>query len=453
MKKNNFNLKNRQLFLGSSLMLLIKGLSIIVSLITLPLYLNFISDQSLLGIWFTIVSVLTWILTFDMGLGNGLRNKLTISLSKNDFETSKSYISSAYITILGVIILIFPAGFFLINNLNWNNILNISNQVIDVKSLENLITIMFISISIQFFLKTITSIFYALQKSFIPSFLTLCSSVSILIMVSILNHFKNDSETNLVYLSYINLVCTNLPLAIATIYIFFTKKYLTPSITNFNRLKAIEIISLGGVFFWIQIMTLIIFNTNEILISYLASPKYVVEYQIYNKFFILLGTLFNIALTPLWSSITAAKVEGDFDWIRKIYKKIINISYVAFLIQALIVILLPHIVQIWIPNSDITINYKFAIIFAIAGCLNIWVGIHATIVNGLGELKVSVIFLTIGALLNPLLAVYLNNLHPGWIIIIIANCISLLPFAIVQPLVLNKILRKNQNEMRKKNVQ
>lgn len=441
--------KNRQLLFGSSLMLVIKGLSIIVSLITLPLYLEYIEDKSLLGVWFTIVSILTWILTFDLGLGNGLRNKLTIALGQKDFEASKSYISSAYSTIFGIVCLIIPIGLLLVKTINWNSVLNISEKVMSVSDLNKILIIMFLNISIQFFLRTINSIFYALQKSFFPSFLTLCSSLSILLIVGGLNYFKVNFDNALIYLAYINLVCTNFPLMIATSYLFITKSHLRPSINNINKTKALEILSLGGVFFWLQIMTLIIFNTNEILISNLVNPKYVVEYQIYNKFFVLMGTLFNIALTPLWSSITAAKSNNDFIWIEKIYKKIKKISYYMFIVQILLIFILPSIVNIWIPDNGIVIDYRYALIFSISGCLNIWVGLNATIVNGLGELKISLIFLTLGAFLNPLLSMYLVRLNHEWIMIIVSNCIALLPFAIIQPIVLNRILKYNQKEMRK----
>ena len=54
----------------------IKGGGIIVGLLTTPAYMDYFSKNEILGIWFTILSVVTWMLNFDLGIGNGLRNRL-----------------------------------------------------------------------------------------------------------------------------------------------------------------------------------------------------------------------------------------------------------------------------------------------------------------------------------------------------------------------------------------
>ena len=60
----------------------VRGGSLVISLFTMPAYFTYFQNQEILGLWFTILSVLNWILMFDLGLGNGLRNKLPIALAK-----------------------------------------------------------------------------------------------------------------------------------------------------------------------------------------------------------------------------------------------------------------------------------------------------------------------------------------------------------------------------------
>ena len=72
----------------------VKGASLILSLFTMPAYMRFFEDEQILGVWFTLLSVLSWILNFDLGIGNGLRNNLTSALAMGDRNAAKEYISS-----------------------------------------------------------------------------------------------------------------------------------------------------------------------------------------------------------------------------------------------------------------------------------------------------------------------------------------------------------------------
>ena len=64
----------------------LKFFGMLTSLLTLPAYLNYFQDKSILGSWFAILSILNWVLTFDLGVGNGMRNYIVKSLEKNDFS-------------------------------------------------------------------------------------------------------------------------------------------------------------------------------------------------------------------------------------------------------------------------------------------------------------------------------------------------------------------------------
>ena len=98
-------------------MLFLKGISVGISLIYVPLLLNAL-DTDNYGIWLTLTSIVSWVAMLDIGLGNGLRNKLAVSLANNDILLAKKYVSSAYgvlalyITLFVSVFLIF-ASFFL----------------------------------------------------------------------------------------------------------------------------------------------------------------------------------------------------------------------------------------------------------------------------------------------------------------------------------------------------
>src|SRR6266516_5422311 len=78
-----------------------KGLAVAISFFAVPLMIRYLGQEQF-GVWSTLLSVMSWIVFFDLGLGNGLRNKLAESIAKNEKAEASSYISSAY-TLIGLI--------------------------------------------------------------------------------------------------------------------------------------------------------------------------------------------------------------------------------------------------------------------------------------------------------------------------------------------------------------
>ena len=99
-KIKNICITNKDLLTGIVGSFVVKIGAVLVAFFTTPAYMRFFTNQAVLGIWFTLVSVFNMFLQFDLGLGNGLRNRLTESLAQNDKELSKKYVSSAYVSII-----------------------------------------------------------------------------------------------------------------------------------------------------------------------------------------------------------------------------------------------------------------------------------------------------------------------------------------------------------------
>ena len=172
--------KDRILFQNILGAFAVKGLSLVVSLFTLPAYMRFFKDQNVLGVWYTVLSVLTWVLNFDLGVGNGLRNKLALALAVNDQERARQVISSAYFMIGGLMLVLTAAGLTLIPLADWNGFFNVEADLISGETLAQVVRYAFIGIALQFFLRLISSILYALQKSAVNDAISLVTSVLLL---------------------------------------------------------------------------------------------------------------------------------------------------------------------------------------------------------------------------------------------------------------------------------
>lgn len=424
----------------------IKGGGMVLSIIAMPLYMRYFPDKTVLGIWFTILNVLNWILTFDLGIGNGLRNHLTIALSKDDESEIRSLISSAYI-LLGLVTLFITLCLLIISKfVDWNTFFNVSVLLIPKDVLAQCVSISLIGVLVSFFLRLVFSILYALQKTaFVNaiSFITsICTVVYLLVVPT-----TNDILTNFRNLSILHAVALNLPLLVATIFVFSGTrlKSAMPSLKYFKMSLAKKILSLGITFLFLQLLYMIITVTNEWFISKFYAPQYCVDYQIYQRIFSLIGSFYMLALTPLWSAITKALAEKRYHWITKV-RRLLYLSMIPLtIIQLLMVPILPWILHIWIGDQVVAVDIRISLAFVIYSILFSWIAIQSTIVAGLGKLKVQLYGYIIAVIIKVCGIVFLSEYITNWIFVVLITCVSLLPYCIAEPIAIKKTLQQFAN--------
>jgi O-antigen/teichoic acid export membrane protein len=415
----------------------IRGLGVLLSFASMPLYIRFFNDNIVLGLWFTLLSVLSWIMNFDMGIGNGLRNHLTKALFQKKYDEAKLYLSSAYISIF-VLCVIFGILFvFCFNHVEWRSIFNLNEGVLSDAAFYLSIKIVFFGILIQFFLKLINSVLYAIQKSALNNLLTLITNALMVVCVLVIPSSTNDD--NVIKMAVLHVLAVAVPLVTISFYLFlFTPlRNAFPSIKCFSLKHAKDVLSLGGVFFYVQILYMVIMCTNEYLITYLSDSKYVVEYRVYHSIYGFGGTLFALVTAPVWSLVTKALAEKNYAWVEKLYGKLIKFSLLASAIIFLIVPFTQILVNIWLQSKAIETNVFFALIFACMGSLMIFNSVSASIANGMGRLGPQAICFSLGVIAKFVIAFLLVK-QIGWIGVVVSNVAAIFLYSVVQPLYLKR---------------
>ena len=363
---------------------LIKGGSIIISFILVPLTLGYLNSYEY-GVWLTLNSILSWVYVFDIGLGNGLRNKLTEALAREDYELCRTYISTAFfiLAILGLGLF----GLFSIVQpfLDWYSILNVKKE--SINGLSTIIYIVFAFIILNFIFKNIGIIFISKQYPAINDLLILIGSLFSLIIIYILTLVTTGS------LAWVAYTFSGIPVIIYIIsYPITFKRYpnLKPSLKYIDKRYWRSLMELGLKFFLIQISVVIVYTTSNIIISQLFGPEEVTPYNIGFKLFSSVTIVFNLLLIPFWSAITDAISKNDIIWINKVMKKLFKLWGLAVIGTGILVFLSPMIFKIWIGN-EVQIPFIFSVLFGIYVCISIGTGIFSTYVNGIGKLRVQLI--------------------------------------------------------------
>lgn len=421
---------------------IIKGGALAVSFLSAPAFISYFGgDKMVLGLWFTLLSVIIWFLNFDLGIGNGIRNHLVKALISNNRPEVRRILSSGLLSISVVTIFLTLFGIILLLNVDLNWLFNINENIVSRNTLLfSSITVLF-AVMLTFMLTAIRSIFYSLQKSAVNNFLALC--VSLLQLLFILCFHFSDTEVALKYVSVCYLVVTNLPYIIAGILIFGKElKDCRPSMKYVDWTTINKIMSIGSVFFICQIAYMIIANTNEFLVSKYFGTQYAAEYSFYYKLTFLISMMVSLALAPIWSLVTKALAEKDYAWLDKLYKRIKRLGLLLVVLQFAMIPFLQILMDIWLGKNFIIINYVVAIAFAFFGASFIYSGMLSTIVCGMARMKLQLYCYLIGIVVKILVIDFFAAQYYDWSIVIWSNVIVLTPYCILQQLDLNRFFKK-----------
>lgn len=407
------------------------------TLILVPLTLKYLGPVQY-GIWLTISSVLTWFSFLDFGIGNGLRNKLSEALAENAMRKAKTFVSTAYVIFSAGVIIFVILFFALFNLIDWRVIFNAPAYL--TSELNLLIAIVFFLFSLQLILKLIYSVNQADQRPAVNGLISALSNSFGVLFVIIL---YNTSKGNLVALG-VGLSLVPVIVLILISIILFTKNYkkIAPRLKYVRINQSGELLGLGLQFFMIQIAGLIVFATDNLIITQLFGPSDVTVYNIAYKLFYFIPIIFNVILTPFWSAYTEAFLKDDYAWIKSSVSKILKFWLVLSLIAILMVIFSGTIYTIWV-GSGIYIPLKLSIMMGLFAILSNWNNIFIYFINGMGKIRIQFYSSILVAVINIPLSIYFaKNLNWGITGVMAATCICVAAGSIWAPVQYSKIINK-----------
>ncbi len=388
------------------IMMFVKGISFLISFLYIPLLYNALDTDSY-GVWLTLTSVVSWVAMFDIGLGHGLRNKLAESLALENVGLAKRYVSTAYVYIVILITTLITIFYIVRGFIPWDTVLNASD--IELSVVQKLVAIVYTTFCIRFALNLINSIMLAMQEPALSSGLALTEQVVAFTIVWVL--VKICNITSLLTLGTVISVVPIIILVITTLVLFLTRyRHIAPSITCSEFSKAKNILSLGVRFFIIQIGTLILFQSNNLIITHVVGNAAVVEYNIAYKYMHIIIMVYNIIVTPIWSATTDAYIRGDFDWITSTNKKLVKITMLMSIAGFVMLLCSSWFYKVWLGDSYVEIPFSTSLLLYIYMIVMMMYGCYGYFINGFGHLRLQMIITIILAIAYPVLAVIAGKL-------------------------------------------
>ena len=413
---------------------LIKGWSAVIVLLLVPVTLHCLGDYKN-GIWLTISSLLLWIDNMDIGLGNGLRNKIAEYMAHNEVQRARQLVSSTFALLSCIIIPVILVLVVLILTCDTYHVFNASPSIVNDLDMVLIVTIMLVCTTFVF--KLIGNFYMGMQLPAVSNLLIAIGQTLALIGTYIVYWSGSHS---LMYIAIVNTAAPLVVYLIAFPYTFLYKyPHLRPSCQLIDFKEAKAVVNTGIQFFIMQISSVILFMTSNILISNLFTPALVTPYQITYRYFSILLVAFTVICMPFWNATTDAYERGDIQWIRNATRKLRMMIIGIIVCMAMMVVLSPWVYSIWIGDS-ITIDIRMSIVMATYIFILIYSMRYSYFINGIGKLRLQLIFTTTAAIFFIPLA-YLTTIWTHNIIwFMMVMCLINIPGLIVNRIQFYKLI-------------
>lgn len=402
------------------------GLGMLALVVTVPMTLPYLGQERF-GVWMTVASFAGILSFMDLGVGNGLINRVAAAKAAGDHYKLQFTIFHGLVVLvligLCVVTLLLPLSLLL----PWNHLIKVTSPLASYEA-SKAISIFVILFAASIPIGGIQKIFQGLQCAWIVH---LVKGVGSLLSVTLVYYLasKKAGSPELLLATYG--VQTLMPLLLLTVVV---KKRLI-RITTMTRAVWISetksVVHVGGLFFVLQIGTLVGWGGDSLIASSLLGASEVSRLALVQRFFQFVTLPLMIMNAPLWSAYADARSRNDKVFIKQTIKNSLGCTASVAVIMSITAISLSDYIFAYWTKGSIKIPFMLIIFYGIWAVFEATGTAFSMFLNGVGEIRSQVYCVIMFCVLALPLKLYLVPRY-GISVLILATIISYI-FATVIP--------------------
>lgn len=370
-----------------------KGISVVSSLLIVPLTIHYVNPTRY-GIWLTLSSIIGWILFFDLGFGNGFRNRFAEARARGDVELARQYVSTTYFAVSGIVFFLFLVILIVNAFVDWASLLNV--DAFYKNELGRIFVILALFSCMNMVASLVCTLLTADQKAGVASLIQGIGQFLSLVAIWVLTKVSEGSLSNLaMFFAGVPCIFT----LFVSVVVYSSRKYrqMAPNVhyVNFSLIR--DIMGLGIQFFIIYLCMIIVFQMVNIVISRVIGPNAVTQYNVAYKYFAVTNMVINVIVFPLWSAFTDAYQKNDIAWMKKIIRKLEVLWLLSTIVIVVMLVLSNWVYKIWIGN-EIEIGLLLSAVISVYMIVNNLSAVYLNLINGIGTIRIQLIIYVIFAI-------------------------------------------------------
>jgi len=398
--------RQRRLVLSIGSALLTRPLSLMIPLITLPLFLRYLGNEGY-GLYEALGAMAMWLGQSTFGIGMGLMNKLTACHVSGDRAEARSYVSTVFfaevfIACIGILIICAAVPW-----IPWKSIFPVSNSAL-AGQIQWAALAIGITMLVGAMVDTPSAIYCAYQELYTNNIWD--AAIRILILVSSFAVVHTRWE-----IVGVVLVINGVPILLRIINMIWLlgwhKPWLRPAISLFRWSFLSSTLSQGIVFFCLNASLLAIYQSDKLVIGLVLSASQVTAYALLGRLFLVAYGVLMMVLAPLWPAYGEAVRRSDLAWVRRHVSLTLFLGFALILgFGALMLLRGNWIVRVWTHGQPVVISKSLVLAFTAMFLARAWVDCRSVVLNSSEVLKPQVWFFVIHAALNLALSIPMAKL-------------------------------------------
>jgi FkbM family methyltransferase len=292
-----------------------KGINLLVSTVTIPLTLRYLGSNGF-GLWTAISSAVAMFYVFDVGIATTLTNLISKSFAENDEDSAATHFATALWLVLSISALLGAVGWILWPHIDWASIFNVPDPSL-ARETGRAVAAAFVVFLCALPAGLAPRVLAGYQQTHAANLFA--AAGSILSLLAIIVVIGLHGSLTVLVAAY----AASMPAAqvASLVWMCFKRPWMKPWPSLFRRNLFGAIFHSGSQFFLIQIAGLVVFNSDNLVISHFLSPSQVTPYNVTWRLVSYVTAVPILFVPALWPAYAEAHAKGDLAWIQGAYAR------------------------------------------------------------------------------------------------------------------------------------
>ena len=374
----------------------------LISFLSVPLTIGYLGPERY-GAWVSIGSVLAWLRLSDLGLSNGLTNAVTTAAGEDRPDVVQMHLSNGLLmmavvgTAAGLIAL--AAWPFI----DWNALLGVTSPEARAE-VGPAVAVALVAFLLSFPLGMAGKVYLAYQEAKIGNYWGMAGNFLTLAALLTVVH----TQGGLVWLA-VALSGTPVLMGLAgNLYVFLVRHpHLRPGLRHVRSTAMRPLAKVGSKFFLIGIMALVVFETDNLVISHYLGAAEVPQYSLTYTLFSYTSLPQNLVFTFLWAAYTEAIARKDIGWVSRAFhlNLWLGMAFTAAGVAVLVFLTKPFIE--WWAGAAVVPSTALVLWMAAWSMINSWTSPIACLLASASHLRNQLIYSGFSTVSNAVLSIVL----------------------------------------------